>query len=238
VPFKKTDLFSSMASVPCAIPGKYLMIIMQTTSGGNLTYLRDKILYHKDELLREEEAPDVYQILDQIAARVPAGSHGVLYMPWIYGERSPVEDSYARAALFNLSLENTREDIIRAFLEGVAFNTRWMLGPAEKFLGRKLDGLNIVGGGAKSDVWCQIFADVMDLPIRQVRDPIQVNARGAAFLAAVGLGYLSFAEIPQKVAFQATYTPNPEHRLLYDTLFKEFVQFYQQNKGSYRRLNG
>lgn len=238
VPFKKTDVGSSVASVPCALPGKYLMIIMQTTAGGNLSFLRDKILYHKDELLREEGEPDVYRIMDRIAERVPAGSRGVLYMPWIYGERSPVEDRHARAAIFNLSLENSREDIIRAVLEGVALNTRWLLAPAEKFLGRRLAALNFAGGGAKSDVWCRIFADVMDVTIRQVREPIQVNARGAAFIAAAGLGELSFADVPGRVEIQATYEPNREHRAVYDKAFAEFTAFYRQTKEIYRRLNG
>ena len=238
MPVKKTDIGSSVASVPCAIPGKYLMIIMQTTAGGNLTFLRDKILYHKDELLREEHAPDVYKIMDRIAAKVPAGSNGLIYTPWIYGERSPVEDRTVRAAIINLSLENSREDIIRAFLEGVALNTRWLLAPTEKFLGRKLNSINMVGGGAKSDIWCQIFADVLNITIRQVCDPIQVNARGAAFIAAVGLGRLSFAEIPQHVQIQATYQPNPQNRPVYDKLFTEFVGFYKRNKTMYQRLNG
>ena len=238
LPVKKTDLSTSMASVPCAIAGKFLMIIMQTTAGGNLTFLRDKILYHKDELLREEQAPDVYQILDRIAAKVPAGSNGLIYTPWIFGERSPVEDRSVRAAILNLSLENSREDIIRAFLEGVALNTRWLLGPSEKFLGRKLSALNIVGGGAKSDIWCQIFADVLNMTIRQVCDPIQVNARGAAFIAAVGLGCLNFGEVAQQVQIQATYQPNPQNKAVYDKLFSEFVRFYKNNKAMYQRLNG
>ena len=237
VPYKKTDLSTFMASVPCAIPGKYLLIALQTTAGGNLNFLRDKILYHQDELSQQEQASDVFQIFDRIAAKVPPGSHGLMYMPWIYGERAPIDDRNARAALFNISLENTREDIIRAFLEGVALNTRWLMAPAEKFMGRKLTQLNFVGGGAKSDLWSQILADVMNLNIRQVRDPIQANARGAAFIAAVGLGYLAFKDISQKVEFKATCSPNPENRGLYDKLFAEFVQFYHQNKGSYKRLN-
>ena len=237
VPFKKTDLSSFIASVPCAIPDKYLMILLQTTAGGNLNYLRDNILYHKDELLQEEQAPDVFQIFDRIAAKTPPGSHGLMYMPWIYGERAPVDDRNARAALFNISLETTREDIIRAFLEGVALNTRWLLAPGEKFLGRKVTQLNFVGGGAKSDIWSQVLADVMNLDIRQVRDPIQANARGAAFIAAVGLGHLGFEDIPQKVGFKATYSPIPENRAIYEKLFAEFVRFYHQNKKSYRRLN-
>jgi xylulokinase len=226
-----------VASVPCAIPGKYLMIALQTTAGGNLNFLRDKILYHKDELLQAEQAPDVFQIFDRIAGKVPAGSNGLMYMPWIYGERAPIDDRNARAALFNISLDNTREDIIRAFLEGVALNIRWLLMPAEKFVGRKLTTLNFVGGGAKSDLWSQIMADVMNVTIRQVRDPIQANARGAAFIAAVGLGKLEYKDIPKLVQFKGTYTPNPGNRAIYDKLFAEFVQFYHSNKGSFKRLN-
>ena len=136
VPFKKTDVFASLASVPCALPGRWLLTALQATAGGNLTWLRDNVLYHQDELLAEEEQPDVFKIFDQIAARVPPGSNGVLYTPWIWGERAPVDDGALRAGLFNLSLDNTREDVVRAFFEGVALNTRWLLGPVRKFLGR------------------------------------------------------------------------------------------------------
>ena len=169
VPFKKTDVASSMASIPCAVPGRYLLTALQATAGGNLTFLRDNIIYHKDELLQEADVPDIFKVLDQITDRVPAGANGVIYTPWIWGERAPVEDRTLRAGLYNLSLNNTREDIIRAFLEGIAFNTRWLLSPVEKFLGRKVNSINIVGGGAQSDVWCQIFADVMNVEIKQVR---------------------------------------------------------------------
>jgi len=238
VPFKKTDILASLASVPCAIPGRYLLTALQATAGGNLTFLRDKILYHKDELLQEEDLPNVYQIMDRIAARTPAGSNGVLYTPWIYGERAPAEDFTVRAAIYNLSLENSRADIIRAVLEGVAFNTRWLLRPFEKFLGRSANRINIVGGGAASDVWCQIFADVLDRRIRQVKDPIQANVRGAAFIAAVGLGVLSYDNVPELTEYQREYEPTPAHRAVYDMYFTEFVNIYKQNKGIYRRLNG
>jgi xylulokinase len=79
---------------------------------------------------------------------------------------------------------------------------------------------------------------VMNLTIRQVRDPILVNARGAAFIAAVGLGTLTFDAIPQQIAYAATYTPNAENRAVYDRIFQEFVRYYRQTKGIYRRLNG
>ena len=237
VPYKKTDLATSIASVPCAISGRYLMIALQATAGGNLTFLRDQILYHQDELLREESAPDVYEVMDRIAEGAPPGSNGVIYTPWIFGERSPVDDRTVRATIYNLSLENSRADIIRAFMEGVALNTRWLLRPVEKFTGRPLGAIAIVGGGAKSDVWCQIFADVLDRPVRQVKDPIQANVRGAAFIASVGMGFISFRDISGYMEYRATYVPRPETRSVYDAHFREFVNIYKRNKGIFRRLN-
>jgi xylulokinase len=237
VPFKKTDIASSLASVPCAVPGRYLLTALQATAGGNLTFLRDNVIYHKDELLQEADVPDIFKVLDQIAMRVPAGSNGVLYTPWIWGERAPVDDRHLRAGLYNISLHNHREDIIRAFLEGIAFNTRWLLRPVEKFLGRKVHSINIVGGGAQSDVWCQIFADVMNVEIRQVSDPIYANARGAAWIAAVGLGEISFSDVPRLVEFKRTYAPQSVHRSTYDERFAVFTDVYQQMKNIYKRLN-
>ena len=237
VPFKKTDIGSSLASIPCAVPGRYLLTALQATAGGNLTYLRDNILYHKDELLQEADVPDIFKVLDQMARRIPAGANGVLYTPWIWGERAPVEDKTLRAGLYNLSLNNTREDIIRAFLEGIAFNTRWLLLPVEKFLGRMVPSINIVGGGAQSDVWCQIFADVMNVEIRQVADPIYANARGAAWIGAVGLGEISFADVAGLVQFKRVYAPDEKNRAVYDERFAVFTQVYRQMKGVYKRMN-
>ena len=237
VPFKKTDIASSMASIPCAVPGRYLLTALQATAGGNLTFLRDNIIYHKDELLQEADVPDIFKVLDQIADRVPAGANGVMYTPWIWGERAPVDDRTLRAGLYNLSLNNTREDIIRAFLEGIAFNTRWLLLPVEKFLGRKVNSINIVGGGAQSDVWCQIFADVMNVEIKQVQDPIYANARGAAWIAAVGLGEIKYEDIPALIQFKQMYQPQAQHRALYDERFEVFKQIYKQMKNIHARLN-
>jgi xylulokinase len=237
VPYKKTDIAASLASVPCAVPRRYLLTALQATAGGNLTFLRDNILYHKDELLQEAAVPDIFKVLDRIAARVPAGSHGLIYTPWIWGERAPVDDRHLRAGLNNISLNTTREDILRAFLEGVAFNTRWLLAPVEKFLGRKVDSLNIVGGGAQSEVWCQIFADVMNVEIKQVQDPIYANARGAAWIAAAGLDEITFSDVPRLVTFQQVFDPKAENRTLYDERFEVFTQIYKQVKDIYHRLN-
>jgi xylulokinase len=148
-----------------------------------------------------------------------------------------VEDRTLRAGLYNMSLHNTREDIIRAFLEGIAFNTRWLLSPVEKFIKQKVDIIHMVGGGAQSDVWCQIFADVLNVEIKQVQDPIYANARGAAWMAAVGLGEIRFDDIPELVQFKCIYQPQSQNRMLYDEKFDVFKQIYQQMKTIYHRLN-
>ena len=94
-----------------------------------------------------------------------------------------------------------------------------------------------MAGGANSNIWCQIHADVLNRSIRQVHNPIQANVRGAAFLASVALGYLAFDEIPGLTPIANTYTPDPQNRRIYDELFREFLNVYKQNKRIYRRLN-
>ena len=237
VPFKKTDVFSQIASVPCAVNGRYLVSALQTSAGSNLSFLRDRILFNKDELDRGGRPPDVYEIFDRIAARVPVGARGLLYLPWLFGERSPVDDPSLRAGLLNMSLKHSREDIIRAFLEGVALNTRWMVAPVSRFIRKPLEQITIVGGGASSDVWCQIFADVLGIPLRQIEAPIQANALGAAFIGGIGIGALSYDDIPALIRIRRTYFPDAENRMIYDESFRTFQEAHRRLTPLYRRLN-
>jgi xylulokinase len=237
VPFKKTDILHAVASLPSAVPGRYFIANEQEIAGGILNWLRDNIIYHKDELLLEENLPDVFKIFDSIAEKVPAGSNRVICTPWLYGERTPVENHLIRGGLHNISLATTREDIVRSTFEGVAFNQKWVLKYIEKFIGRRMDPINMVGGGAISDIWCQIHADILDRTINQMEDPIQANARGSAFLASVALGYMTFDDIPKYVRIKNVFTPNPDNRAIYDELFDEFLCIYKHNSGMCARLN-
>ncbi|MFW9866999.1 MAG: FGGY-family carbohydrate kinase [Candidatus Thorarchaeota archaeon] len=250
IPYKKTDIASNLGSLPSAIPGRYMVGNEQQLAGGSLSYLRDNVLYHKDELIKEEAVPDVYKIFDRIVEQVPAGANNLIFTPWLIGERSPFDDPTIRGGLYNISFEMTREHIIRAVFEGVAFNVKWLLSTIEKFI-RKwvvkergipknaivMPELNIIGGGAQSNIWCQIFADVLDRRIKQVRDPIQTNARGAAFVASIGLGYLKWDEIVRCCEISNIYTPNPDNRKIYDKLFEEYKNIYKILRKSYKRLN-
>jgi xylulokinase len=237
VPFMKTDVRHKVAAVPCAVDGRYLAMALQSTAGANLSFLRDRILYHPDELASDEEHPAVYDVLNTIAARVPPGARGLLYTPWLLGERTPVDDPRLRAGLINLSLEHTREDIFRAFLEGVALNTRWMLEPFARLLGRDPGTITAVGGGAQSDVWCQIMADVTGQPIRQLASPIQANAIGAAFIAAVGIGAFGFEDLGALRQARRTYEPARALRRLYGDKFEAFKEVRTRLAPLYHRLN-
>ncbi|MDD5711594.1 MAG: FGGY-family carbohydrate kinase [Smithellaceae bacterium] len=237
VPFKKTDIFHSMASLPAAVPGKYQLINEQDIARGILNFLSDNILFHKNELRPEGPPEKVFPRFDEIVGRVPAGSNRLIFTPWNNGERTPVDDSTVRAGLYNITMTTNQDHLIRAFFEGVAYNTKWMHIYVEKFNKRRMDTINIIGGGGLSNVWCQIFADVLDRNIRQVKNPIHANARGAAFLASVGLGHISFDDIPELCAYEAVYRPDPKNRAIYDELFGEFVKIYNNNKAMYRRLN-
>jgi xylulokinase len=237
VPYKKTDIFHNIAALPSGIPGRYLMSNEQESAGGCLQYLRNEILFQKDEISVGERPANAYQLLDQMAERTPAGSGKLIFTPWLYGERTPVEDHLVRGGFYNMSLSTTRADMVRAVFEGVAYNSRWLLKYVEEFIKRPVEAINMVGGGAKSNVWCQIMADVLNRPIRQVKDPISANVRGAALLASAGLGYLKYDEIGARVKIAKTYAPNPDHRKIYDELFNEFLAIYASNKKIYARLN-
>lgn len=237
VPFKKTDIFHSIASFPTAIPGKYQSVNEQDIAGGCLNFLLDNVIYNKDGLCTGDLPEDVFSRLNDMANSVPAGSHKLIFTPWLNGERTPVDDETIRGGLYNISKTTTRNHIIRACMEGVAYNTRWSLRYVERFIHRKMNPLNMVGGGAKSGIWCQIFADVLDREVRQVKHPLQANARGAAFIASVGLGYIRFDDIPDLIEYDHTYSPNADNRKIYDQLYKEFVGIYKSTKAMCKRLN-
>jgi xylulokinase len=136
-----------------------------------------------------------------------------------------------------MSLHHSRKDIVRAVLEGVALNTRWMVAPVNRFVGKQLDAITMVGGGASSAVWCQIFADVLGVPIRQPDAPIQANAIGAAMIGYVGIGSISYEDIPSLALNRRTYLPDLRTKAKYDEVFETFEFAYKRLAPLYRRLN-
>ncbi len=237
VPRKKTDLLHSIASVPGLWPGQYLMVDNQRTSGRCLEWLRDHVVAPGDGLLGVAAAePPAYDDLVALAGTVPAGSDGVMFTPWLDGENSPFDDARARAGFHNLSLGSTRAHLVRAVLEGVALNARWLLEAADRYAGRRLDPVRVVGGGVQSDLWCQIIADVTDRTVERVTDPVLCGLRGAALFAGLVTGAVAREDVRALVPVEATFRPDPAHRQVYDRLFGEFPRLYRAQRGMFRRL--
>ncbi|PRY32114.1 xylulokinase [Pseudosporangium ferrugineum] len=242
VPRKKTDVVAQIAAVPCALPDRYLMTALQATAGANLTWLRDKVVEYDDPLLSaghvSRDETSIFDAFDQILPKVPPGANGVLYTPWLYGERAPVDDANLRAGFLNISLDTTRSDLARAMFEGVALNTRWLAGAVDRFLGAPVTSMAITGGGALSDSWCQIFADVLGHEIRRDARPLAVNARGAGWIGAVGAGLIAFADIPDLIRTDRVFTPDRTHHETYDGIFEVYRSVHKHLAPIYRRLNG
>lgn len=239
VPFKKTDLLHNMASLPAALPGRYLLTNEQELAGGCLTWLRDEIIQPGTPLAGAPDAAGrAFGRMDELAASSAPGSDGVLFTPWLKGERTPVDDPHVRGGFHNISLHSTRGDMVRAVLEGVALNCRWLLASVERFTARRLDSIALVGGGASSPLWCQIMADVLDRRVRQVADPFQVNTRGVALLASLGLGLLPLEKLSQHAPTTAEFSPTPALRPLYARRFRAFTELYRSSRRLARRVNG
>lgn len=233
LPFKKTDVLHNMASLPAALPGRYLLINEQECAGACLTQLKDKILFEEGK----DAAGQSFAELDRLAAQAPPGSDKLIFLPWIYGERCPVEDRLLRGGFFNYSLRATRAHLVRAVLEGTALNARWLLSYTERFAGHGFEALRVVGGGAKSRLWCQIYADVLGRPVECIEAPGLASLRGAAALAFSGLGEASIQQFAERVPVTERYEPRRELRGLYDELFEAFLDYHDNNRRSLARLN-
>lgn len=224
VPHKKTDVVRQMAAVPGLTNDSYLLANNQESAGRCLQWWHDLDGGSYDELLAA-------------AATAEAGAGGVVFTPWLTGERSPVDDRCARAGFHNLDLAVGRGHLTRAVLEGVALNLRWLLAGSERFVGGRLDDLRLVGGGARSDLWCQVLADVLDRTVVRVTDPWLAGLRGAALIGSIGVGEVRPDEVSALVATDAPFVPTPAHRATYDTAYAEFPGLYAAQRKFFRRRN-
>jgi xylulokinase len=226
VPFKRTDVIHQMATVPGVRPGTYLIANNHETAGLCLKWLRDSLLGSLS-----------YEELCSLADTAPPGAGGVIFTPWLKGERTPVDDRTLRGAFFNVSLDTDRARLVRSVLEGVALNARWLLDAVEGFAGRRLPALRILGGGAESSLWCQIHADVLGRRIERVAEPMLGSVRGAGLFAGIQLGKLQLEDVPALVPVTDIFEPDAAARTVYEPMYREFKNLYARLHGMYARLN-
>ena len=243
VPYKKTDITRNIASMPSVVPGLYWVATIQDVAGKAVDWLLDNVLH---EVGPDHPRPaDALDRLSELAATAPPGCHGVLFLPWLNGERTPVDDPTVRGGWLNVSLTTDRADLARSVFEGVALNAKWMLEAVDRFAAKghggdpaKLAVLRFIGGGANSALWCQAMADILDREIHQVADPVLANVHGAALLAAVALGGLGWEQIPGTVSVAAVYRPDPANRAVYDETYRAYREAYRRLRSFYARHRG
>ncbi len=230
-PYHGRDLFP----LGHAVKGVHLVVGAQVASGGSLRWFRDQLgAEEREEAARQ--GVDPFELLSRAAASSPPGANRLIFLPYMYGERSPIWDTDARGVFFGLSLATTKADMVRAIMEGAAFALRHNIEAAAAD-GFDPAALACVGGGARSAVWNQIKADVLQRPILLPRAAAGA-AMGDAIVAAAGAGlYASVEEaVTRMVEGGAEYRPRPQYAGLYDELYAVYRSLYPALRAEYRRL--
>ena len=237
VSFKKTDLFSTMATMPSGIKGRYLFWGDLANNGNILESYLKKLIYAQDGFDTGKIPDDMYERASQVAAQVTPGSEGVIFLPWFNGILAPGEDPSMRGGFLNLSPRTSRAHLTRAVFEGLAMNWRWLRGPAEKLVGKPFQYWRLTGGGALSDVWSQIMADVVGLPMHRQADPRNNNVIGMGLLAFNRLGLVKLEDIPNMIKFNRVFEPDPKNRAIYDHMFAQFMASKDKIRPVFHALN-
>lgn len=168
---------------------------------------------------------------------VPAGSNGVIFTPWLHGNRCPFEDPDARGMFFNLGLETTAADMYKAVIEGVCLHLKWQMEAMSKLI-KPSDTIRFAGGGSLQDQNCQILSDVLGKKIEVVENSRNTGTTGAAALIGIGLGEIgSLSEIRSMVSVERTYSPDPANVKVYNELFRVFMNLYKANKKNFRSVS-
>lgn len=226
VDHKTSDLAHGLISVPSPLPGRYFVMAENGVGGKALEFYLRNVVYADDALALGGWPDDAYERAETTAATAPAGSGGVVFLPWLVGSMAPVPDGDVRAGFVGVGLTTTRADLTRAVYEGVALNASWLLPHVAALAGHDWPSIRFGGGGASSSLWAQILADALGREVDRLAGPRTTNARGAALLALVRLGHIALDDIPSLVDVADHVEPNVEHRDTYSALRARFVELH------------
>lgn len=222
------DMVNIIASVVGADPTTYNYIAESETAGKCMEWVKERV-----SMTPIQEYEQMFEYIRD----VPAGSHGVLFSPWMHGNRCPFEDPYARGVFFNVDVDSHGYDLIKSVIEGVCLHMRWMLEATESAF-KTSSAVRFTGGSALAPEVCRILADVLGRDVETVDNPRHVGAMGAAALMAVSFGLIeNIRQIKSIIRVSATYKPNPANTAVYDRIYPIFQNIYRDNKKSFAALN-
>ncbi len=232
------DANAMIAAIVGADKGRFLYFAELETAGKCYEWVKNNIVSDRIGLYASHEtAEDAFDCMGKAALDAPLGSDGVIFAPWLHGNRCPFEDPNSRGMFFNLNLETGKPELIRAVMEGVSYHLRWFVETQDKKVSTS-DVVRFAGGGARSDVICQILADVLGRKIEVPFEPHNVGAAGAAVVIAVGLGVVKDIQSAKKlIAIEKTFRPNMKNHEEYNKYYSVFTKLYKTNKKLFSELN-
>ncbi len=185
--------------------------------------------------IAEQMKINAYSVLSGIASRVPVGAKGLIFHPYLGGERAPIWDSDARGSFFGLTRNHTRADMIRAVLEGIIYNLYTVSLALEEVVG-KPKSIQATGGFAKSALWRQILSDVFEQEVN-IPENVQGTALGAATIGMYSLGMIdSLKQVASLVGKVKSYEPNPENYHVYRELVPIYIRLNRLLKPEYSNI--
>ena len=244
--YQTVDINAMITGVLSAIPGHFNYYAELETAGKCYEWVKNhlaldeiNVYLEKTEVTDDFESKftSLYDYLSAQAGKVPPGANGVIFTPWLHGNRCPFEDANAAGMFFNIRIDTGKRDMIRAVLEGICYHLRWLLECEAKKV--KTSGtVRFVGGGSLSPVICQMLADITGRTVETVDNAQQVGAVGAAIAVAAGLTGESAAELSRRIVkANRAYRPDRENKAVYERNYKVFKNLYKSNVSNFRQLN-
>ncbi len=218
-----------------AVPGKWHLMGVTLSAAGALKWYYDT--YGPSRAI-ERKRPDLkkYKLLDAQAEQIPPGSEGLIFLPYLSGERTPYADSFARGVFFGISYIHNQNHFVRSIMEGVSFSQLDCLN-IMRDLGINSENIVLIGGGSRSQVWKEMICDVFQVPIATLKNE-EGPAFGAALLAGVGCGLYSSVEeaVRKSVKTTAVLQPDKKKKDIYKKTYKLYKSLYRSLKDDFKML--
>ena len=214
------------------IPGKYMPCGTMQAAGSSYSYIKKALCQDEEELARQE-GTSVYEKMDRLVRKSPAGAKGLIFLPYMLGERSPRWNPETSGSFLGIRMEHEKCDYVRAVLEGVAMNLDVILSAQREK--REITELVLTGGGARGDASAQILSDVLGVRLHRLDHVETATSIAAAVIAGVGVGvFKDFSVIHQFVKKEDDFCPDGGNSQVYKRQKKLFEQGYRCLKEYYR----
>jgi len=236
---RMVDVDAMIAAISGPQEGKFNYFAEMETAGKCLEWVRDHLAL--DEIGVYLEKKDVtsehvskyktlYDYLTETIKNVPPGAGGVIFTPWLHGNRCPFEDPNAMGMFTGIKIETGKTELIAAVLEGIDYHLRWMLECQDRKI-KTSSPVRFVGGGALSDEACQRLCDIIGRDVETVDSPQNVGALGAAAICAVGLGAIpSLDDVADFIPVAKVFHPDPKKHAAYEPYYQIFKKLYKTNQ--------